>query len=91
MIILAVTMAAMAMRVGRGAPLGSERWPGKWTVGGEWVRGRIPLRPPPPAATGIGGGSDLRSVAAVVVVGVAVTMVAVAIAVAVERGDSGGG
>ncbi len=45
-----------------------------------------PSTPPLPAATGIGGGGDLRSVAAVVVVVVAVTTVAVAIAVAVERG-----
>jgi hypothetical protein len=60
--------------------------------GGERVRGCITLRPPPLAATGIGGGGDLRSVAAVVVVVVvAVTTVAVAVAVAVERGDSVGG
>ncbi len=59
--------------------------------GRERVWGCIPLCPLPPAATGIGSGSDLRSVAAVVVVVVAVMTVAVAIAVAVERGDSSGG
>jgi hypothetical protein len=86
------------MRVGRGAPSGSEGGGGPGGVaagqvdgGGERVQGCITLCHPPPAATGIGGGCDLRSVAAVVVVVVAVTMVAVAVAVAVERGDSGGG
>ncbi len=56
--------------------------------GGRAGEGVYPFTPPPPAATGIGSGGDLRSVAAVVVVVVAVTMVAVAIAVALERGDS---
>jgi hypothetical protein len=98
MIILAATMAATAVRVGRGAPLGSKGGGGPGVAaagqvdgGGEHVRGCITLRPPLPAATGIGGGGDLSSVAAVVVVVVAVTMVAVAVAVAVERGGSGGG
>ncbi len=60
--------------------------------GGRAGAGVYPSTPPPPAATGICGGNDLRLVAAVVVVVVvAVTMVAVATAVAVERGESGGG
>ncbi len=74
---------------GGGGPRGAAA--GQVDGGRERVRGCITLRPPPPTANGIGGGSDLRSVAAVVVVVVAVTKVAVAVAVAVERGDSGGG
>ncbi len=86
------------MQMGRGGPLWSEGGrglggaaAGRVDGGGECVWGCITLCPPPPVATGICGGGDLRSVAAVVVVVVAVTMVAVAAAVAVERGDSGGG
>ncbi len=91
-------MAATAMQVGSGVPLGLEGGGGPGGAvagqvdgGGERVQGCIPLRFPPPAATGIGSGGDLRSVSVVVVVVVAVMTVAVAIAVAVERGDSGGG
>ncbi len=51
------------------------------------MRGCIPLCPPPPETTGIGGGSDLRLVAVVMVVVDAVMTVAVE----VERGDNGGG
>ncbi len=55
MIILAVTMAATAMRVGRGTPSGSEGGGGPGGVvagrvdgGGERVQGCIPLHPLPP-------------------------------------------
>jgi hypothetical protein len=72
------------MQVSRGVPSGSEgeggpggAAAGQVDKGGERVRGCITLCPPPPAATGIGSGGDLRSVAAVVVVVVVVTTVAV--------------